>query len=160
MATFSTWATASCPTRLWTTCAASWIGCTKRRSGAEADAVDGTGERGRGGTAVAKSGRAGRIALAQVNPTVGDLAGNRAIMERALAEARQAGADLVVFPELALTGCPPEDLVLRRDFLAAVDEHLHALAWASRDMTVIVGAPWEAAGGVVNGAVVLADGRV
>lgn len=109
---------------------------------------------------MAKSGRAGRIALAQVNPTVGDLAGNRAIMERALAEARQAGADLVVFPELALTGCPPEDLVLRRDFLAAVDEHLHALAWASRDMTVIVGAPWEAAGGVVNGAVVLADGRV
>ena len=54
-----------------------------------------------------------RIALGQLNLTVGDLAGNVARMADAAARATEAGADLVVFPELAITGYPPEDLVLR-----------------------------------------------
>ena len=56
-----------------------------------------------------------RLALAQLNVIVGDLAGNRARIVAAIGEARAAGADLVVFPELAVTGYPPEDLLLRPD---------------------------------------------
>src|SRR5260370_16978545 len=59
-----------------------------------------------------------RIALAQINPTVGDLEGNRWLIERAIADAMAAGADLVALPELAVTGYPPEDLVLRPSFVA------------------------------------------
>ena len=58
-----------------------------------------------------------RIALAQINPTVGDLEGNRRLIELAIGEAKAAGADLVALPELAITGYPPEDLVLRPSFV-------------------------------------------
>jgi len=60
-----------------------------------------------------------RIALAQVNPTVGDLAANSDIVVEATRAALGRSADLAVFPELALTGYPPEDLVLRRSFVDA-----------------------------------------
>jgi NAD+ synthase (glutamine-hydrolysing) len=60
-----------------------------------------------------------RVALAQVNPTVGDLTSNAALIARWYDEAARASADVVVFPELALAGYPPEDLLLRRDFMAA-----------------------------------------
>ena len=65
-----------------------------------------------------------RIQIVQMNPLVGDVAGNA---ERLIAEslgARDAGADLVVFPELALTGYPPEDLLLRPEFIARVESAL------------------------------------
>jgi NAD+ synthase (glutamine-hydrolysing) len=65
-----------------------------------------------------------RIALAQMNTTVGDLEGNAALVLRGVALARDAKADLVVFPELTLTGYPPEDLVLRRQF---IDDNLKVL---------------------------------
>ena len=65
-----------------------------------------------------------RIALAQVNTTVGDLEGNAVLVLRGIAAAREAKADLVVFPELTLTGYPPEDLVLRRQF---IDDNLKVL---------------------------------
>ena len=65
-----------------------------------------------------------RIALAQINTTVGDLEGNAALVLRGVALARAAKADLVVFPELTLTGYPPEDLVLRRQF---IDDNLRVL---------------------------------
>ena len=58
-----------------------------------------------------------RIALAQINPVVGDLEGNRKLILEWLAEARGNVADLVVFPELAVTGYPPEDLLLRPGFI-------------------------------------------
>ena len=54
-----------------------------------------------------------RLALAQINPVVGDLAGNRSLILERLDDAKGAGADLVLFPELAVTGYPPEDLLLR-----------------------------------------------
>ena len=61
------------------------------------------------------------IQIAQINPLVGDVAGNATRIIAASAQARTAGADLVVFPELALTGYPPEDLLLRPEFLRRVD---------------------------------------
>ena len=58
-----------------------------------------------------------RLALAQINPTVGDIAGNTAKILDYLERAREAQADLVAFPELAITGYPPEDLLFKRSFL-------------------------------------------
>jgi len=69
-----------------------------------------------------------RIALAQINTTVGDLAGNRTLMAEAARRAAAGGADLVVFPELSLTGYPPRDLVEKESFLERVEEQLNGLA--------------------------------
>ena len=83
-----------------------------------------------------------RIALAQVNQVVGDIAGNR---ERILAfteRAKADGADLVVFPELAVTGYPPEDLLLRPGFVAAARASVDEIARATHGITVLVGTPW------------------
>jgi NAD+ synthase (glutamine-hydrolysing) len=69
-----------------------------------------------------------RLALAQVDPTVGDIAGNAAIVLATTAQAAQAGADLVAFPEMMLTGYPVEDLVFRESFVAASRDELGKLA--------------------------------
>ena len=76
-----------------------------------------------------------RIALAQLNPTVGDVAGNAAKARAARAAAHAEGADLVVFPELFITGYPPEDLVLKPAFQAACREAVEALARETTDGT-------------------------
>src|ERR671921_603114 len=99
-----------------------------------------------------------RIALAQMNAVVGDLDGNAAKVEEMAARAREAGADLVVFPELTLTGYPPEDLLLKRGFLRRAQGALEALAVAG--ITAIVGWPEQADGRVYNAAAVVADGEV
>ena len=62
-----------------------------------------------------------RLALAQLDPTVGDLAGNAALIRAAVERAAAQGAELVVTPELAICGYPPEDLVLRPTFVAACE---------------------------------------
>ena len=62
------------------------------------------------------------IALGQIKPAIGDIEGNVALLRRWIAEARAAGAQLVVFPELALSGYPPEDLLLRSDFVERCGE--------------------------------------
>src|SRR5262245_21828456 len=80
-----------------------------------------------------------RIALAQFNSTVGDLAGNVARMGELLVEARSQGADLVAFPELAITGYPPEDLLLRASFIDANRQALLDLQKKTRGITAIVG---------------------
>ena len=69
-----------------------------------------------------------RLALCQVNPTVGDLAGNAGLVRTWTRRAADAGAQLVLFPELMLTGYPVEDLVFRRSFVAASRAALHRLA--------------------------------
>ena len=69
-----------------------------------------------------------KIALAQLNPVVGDLAGNAAKLRKARAEAAAKGADLVVLPELFITGYPPEDLVRKPAFAAAARAAVEALA--------------------------------
>ena len=82
-----------------------------------------------------------RLALAQINTTVGDLDGNRDLILDRLEEAKAAGADLVLFPELAVTGYPPEDLLLRPGFLRAAEESLAAIARATHGIVALVGVP-------------------
>jgi NAD+ synthase (glutamine-hydrolysing) len=82
-----------------------------------------------------------RLALAQINPVVGDLEGNRKLILERLAEAKGNAADLVVFPELAVTGYPPEDLLLRPGFIRAAEESVEKIAREARGATVLVGAP-------------------
>jgi NAD+ synthase (glutamine-hydrolysing) len=82
-----------------------------------------------------------RLALAQINPVVGDLEGNRELILGRLSEAKSNGADLVVFPELAVTGYPPEDLLLRPGFIRAAEASVEQIARESRGTTILVGAP-------------------
>jgi NAD+ synthase (glutamine-hydrolysing) len=99
------------------------------------------------------------VALAQINATVGDIPGNaRKIAER-IAQARDEGAALVVFPELALSGYPPEDLLLKTSFLEQAASALEELAAQTRGIVALVGFP-ESAEDVYNSAAVLADGEV
>src|SRR5215211_4538227 len=82
-----------------------------------------------------------RLALAQINTVVGDLDGNRERILGRLEEAKEADADLVLFPELAVTGYPPEDLLLRPGFIRAADRSLDEIARATRGITALVGTP-------------------
>jgi NAD+ synthase (glutamine-hydrolysing) len=82
-----------------------------------------------------------RLALAQIDTVVGDLDGNRDRILAGLDEARNGGADLVLFPELAVTGYPPEDLLLRPGFLKAAAETLAEVAAATRGIAALVGTP-------------------
>ena len=101
-----------------------------------------------------------RLALCQMNPTVGDIAGNAARIRAGLDDAREADAELVLFGELALTGYPPEDLLLREHFLADARAALTELAGETHGVVAIVGFPEHADGHVYNAAAVLADGTV
>jgi NAD+ synthase (glutamine-hydrolysing) len=83
-----------------------------------------------------------RLALVQLNAVVGDLDGNRERILAALADARDAGAELVLFPELAVTGYPPEDLLLRPAFVRAAEDSLREIALATDGITALVGTPW------------------
>jgi NAD+ synthase (glutamine-hydrolysing) len=101
-----------------------------------------------------------RIAIGQINSTVGDLAGNsRKILEYA-ERARAAGAGLLLTPELSLCGYPPEDLLLRQDFRAACERALGELAAQVRGIDVIVGHPESSGGRLFNAASLLRDGRI
>jgi NAD+ synthase (glutamine-hydrolysing) len=100
-----------------------------------------------------------RVGLAQINPTVGDLRGNARKITDYIARARDEGAALVVFPELTLSGYPPEDLLLKTSFLDAAQLAIRELAAQTRDIVAIVGYP-EQADDVYNTAAVLADGEV
>jgi NAD+ synthase (glutamine-hydrolysing) len=100
-----------------------------------------------------------RVALAQINPVVGDIRGNARKISESIARARDEGAALVVLPELSLTGYPPEDLLLKTTFLEAAGEALQELAGQTHDIAAVVGYP-EKAEDVYNSAAVLADGAV
>jgi NAD+ synthetase len=101
-----------------------------------------------------------RIAIGQINCTVGDLSGNaRKILEFA-DRARAQGADILLTPELSLCGYPPEDLLLREDFRVACDRALAELASSVKGISVVVGHPHEAGGRLYNAASVLQDGRI
>jgi NAD+ synthase (glutamine-hydrolysing) len=100
-----------------------------------------------------------RVALAQINTTVGDIEGNAAKIRDAIERAGEARAQLVILPELAVTGYPPEDLVLKRHFLAANMRALEEIASGVRDIVALVGYA-EADGFVHNALGVLADGEV
>ncbi|MEE8203445.1 MAG: nitrilase-related carbon-nitrogen hydrolase, partial [Alphaproteobacteria bacterium] len=102
------------------------------------------------------------IALAQVNPTVGDIDGNAERLLAARDEARDGGADLVVFPELVVVGYPPEDLVLKPALQARVEAAIEALAARTGDggPAMLVGAPRRENGRLYNAAWLLDSGKV
>lgn len=117
-----------------------------------------------------------RIALGQFNPTVGDLRGNAERILSFTDEARQRGADVVAFPELALTGYPPEDLLFKKQFLSDAAKQLTQLVEACPNITLIVGTPEavegdpfhlgaasypdEVQGRIYNGAAVASGGQI
>ena len=100
-----------------------------------------------------------RIALAQTNPTVGDLDGNTSRIIDYIDRARDLGADLVAFPELAIPGYPPEDLLFKPQFIQDNIRKIRQVASASRDIAVVVGFA-DANSYVYNAAAVLYDGEV
>jgi NAD+ synthase (glutamine-hydrolysing) len=100
-----------------------------------------------------------RLALAQIDVVVGDVPGNLARIEAALARAEELAPDLVVFPELAVSGYPPEDLLLKPSFLEAARGAVEELARGVGDAIVVVGFPDREAD-VYNAAAVLRQGRV
>ncbi len=102
-----------------------------------------------------------KITLAQINPTVGDIAGNAAKARDARAQAKAAGADLVVLPELFIAGYPPEDLVLKPAFQAACRAAIEELARESNGgPAMLIGTPWVDGGKLYNACALLADGRI
>jgi len=100
-----------------------------------------------------------RLALAQMNSVVGDLDGNRDRIVARLEKARAAGAELVLFPELATTGYPPEDLLLRPGFLRAAAKTLDEVAAETKGLTALVGAP-HLDRDLFNACAVCVDGEV
>src|SRR5947208_11945646 len=100
-----------------------------------------------------------KLALAQIDPTVGDLDGNRDLILARIGDARTAGADLVLLPELAVTGYPPEDLLLRPGFVRAAEESLREIASETRGLVALVGFP-HFDRDLYNACAVCADGEV
>jgi NAD+ synthase (glutamine-hydrolysing) len=100
-----------------------------------------------------------QLALCQMNATVGDLAGNEAKIIDGISSAAQQDAQLVMLPELAITGYPPEDLLLKEHFLADARASLDRIAQATHGIVALVGFP-ERAEDVYNACAVLADGEV
>jgi NAD+ synthase len=102
------------------------------------------------------------LALAQINVTVGDSAGNAALIIRAAHQAAAQGAQLVLYPEMALTGYPPEDLVLMPAFRTQCHRALEQIARATAEtgLALILGAPWEEAGHIYNASLLIEAGAV
>src|SRR5580704_5036163 len=103
-----------------------------------------------------------RIALAQLDPVMGDIPGNLAKGRAARAEAARAGADLILFSELFVVGYPPEDLVLKPSLEDDVRAAVEAWACETADggPAVLVGAPWLDEGRLYNACLLLDEGRV
>ena len=101
-----------------------------------------------------------RIALAQVNPTIGDLSGNAGLVAKYIDLAKGAGADLVAFPEMVITGYPPDDLLLRNSFLRDSRAALESLAASTHGITAVVGCVHSEGGRLYSAAALLAGGRI
>lgn len=99
------------------------------------------------------------VVMAQINVTVGDIPGNT---EQVIEAAREAvdrhGADVVVFPELTVTGYPPEDLLLRPSIVPRVEQAMERIRAEAPSVTLILGAPWSEGGALYNGALVIQPG--
>jgi NAD+ synthase (glutamine-hydrolysing) len=100
------------------------------------------------------------IALAQMNPTVGDIEGNQELIEDAIRQAHSAGAEVVAVPELAVTGYPPEDLLMKKSLVQANIDALHAIASTTPDVLAIVGFVDRGKGTLYNAAAVCSHGEV
>jgi len=100
------------------------------------------------------------LALAQFNFLVGDIRGNLDIIRRQAAAARRSGASLVLFPELALTGYPPEDLLLRPGFMRATHQAVELLAGEVQGIDLVLGHPWAESGARFNAVSWFRDGEL
>ena len=96
-----------------------------------------------------------RLYLAQINPVVGDIKGNYNMIVSHIKKARETGADLAVFPELALTGYPPEDLLLKNAFIRENMEYMEKIKDEVRGITAIVGFAYEKDSSIYNSAAVM-----
>jgi len=102
-----------------------------------------------------------KVALAQINPTVADISGNARKILEYIAKAQKLKVDVVVFPELAICGYPPEDLVLKKHFVAANIKAIDALAKKIHGMVAIIGfVDSDAAGKIYNAAAIIAEGKL
>jgi NAD+ synthase (glutamine-hydrolysing) len=113
-----------------------------------------------------------RVALAQINPTVGAIDKNAGLILDSLRKAQESGCDIIVFPELSVSGYPPEDLLLKQSFLAKCREAVEYLAGETTDIVALVGSPWKFNWGkhrhefnrngeeIYNSAIILADKKV
>jgi len=113
-----------------------------------------------------------RVALAQINPTVGDLRKNESLILDALNEAQKSCCDIIVFPELAVSGYPPEDLLLKQSFLKECKETVERIASKVGNIVALLGAPWKFNWGkhrhefnrngeeLYNSAMILAHGQI
>ena len=103
-----------------------------------------------------------KIAIAQINPKVGDIPANLALIRQARADGAKDGAELIVFGELVISGYPPEDLVLKPSFQEACKNAVMELALETNDggPAMIVSAPWLDGGSLYNAAILLDEGKV
>ncbi len=109
-----------------------------------------------------------RITMAQINPTVGDIGGNCALVRDVIAAHGQVfgqdhePSDLIVFPELVTTGYPPEDLVLRPSFIRQVEAHVHTLVSGTKDFKgcAAISSPWVIDGALYNAILAVSAGRI
>ena len=100
-----------------------------------------------------------RLAMAQINPTVGDLPGNADKIIRYICDARLSGADLIAFPELAISGYPPEDLLFKPQFVQENRKQLERIVRESHGISVVVGFV-DADGGLYNAAAIIHDAEL
>ena len=100
-----------------------------------------------------------RVGIAQINSTVGDLSGNTRKIMQSIDQAKSLGVDLLTFPELAITGCPPEDLLLKPQFIEQNRECLDKIIKHSSDIVVVVGFV-DSDGDIYNAAAVLCDKKL
>jgi NAD+ synthase (glutamine-hydrolysing) len=101
-----------------------------------------------------------KVSIAQLNLTVGDLSGNSDLMLDAIKQAKAESADLVVFPELSVSGYPPEDLLFRPGFISRVENAIQKLAEGTQGIVAVIGAPVMQDDKLYNQALVLSEGKV
>src|SRR6266545_1305171 len=101
-----------------------------------------------------------RVGLAQINTTVGDLEGNVRKALEYVEHARDVGVDIVSFPELTVTGYPPEDLLLRSQFVQDNVKAMHSMVEACQGITAVVGFADIVGSSVFNAAAVIHDGSL
>lgn len=101
-----------------------------------------------------------RLALAQVNPAIGDLGGNSALILRYIEQAKSSGVDVIAFPEMVITGYPPDDLLLKSSFVADSRAALDSIAASTMGISAVIGFVDRVNGRLYNAAALVGDGRV